>query len=90
MTLHGRGKGRGCSAAFAAARGAVACLLLAATDAAESSLRLPCRHTHIRAANACYLLCFGGGVALAYMADVVEQLSRRAIQQISRRPCSLR
>ena len=49
--------------------------MLAATDAAESSLRLPCRHTHIRAANACYLLCFGGGVALAYMADVVEQLT---------------
>jgi|TARA_B110001469_G_C9517166_1_gene257542 hypothetical protein len=36
---------------------------------------LPSRHTHIRAANACYLLCFGGGVALAYMADVVEQLT---------------
>ena len=41
----------------------------------RESVALPCRHTHIRAANACYLLCFGGGVALAYIADVVEQLT---------------
>ena len=32
-------------------------------------------HTHVRWANACYLLCFGCGVGLAYMADVVEQLT---------------
>ena len=32
-------------------------------------------HTHNRAANACYLLCFTCGAAVAYLADVVEQLT---------------
>lgn len=32
-------------------------------------------HTHSRAANCCYLLCFTCGAAVAYLANVVEQLT---------------
>ena len=32
-------------------------------------------HTHSRAANGCYLLCFGCGALMACVVDVVEQLS---------------
>ena len=32
-------------------------------------------HTHSRLANTCYLLCFVGGAALAYLVDIVEVVS---------------
>ena len=35
-------------------------------------------HTHSRAANACYLLCFTCGAAMAYAADMAQQLAGAA------------
>ena len=32
-------------------------------------------HTHSRAANTCYLLCFSCGAAMAFMVELIQQLS---------------